>query len=118
MKQFQEQNDSIEICYPHFSGSWENYKIKDGKCPVCQKSYVKGENFCSLMEFLDKSTTIENLLEKQGKNRTLILFAKSVLYGENKYIYKGNYIYIAIYKRIYYGILHYIFNFLVNKINK
>jgi len=89
MKQFQEQNDSIEICYPHFSGSWENYKIKEGKCPVCQKSYVKGENFCCLMEFLDKSTTIENLLEKQGKNRTLILFAKSVLYGENKYIYKG-----------------------------
>ena len=38
---------------------------------------------------MDKSIKIENLIEKQGKERPLILFAKSDLYDHYKYIYKG-----------------------------
>lgn len=40
---------------------------------------------------MDKSIKIENLIEKQGKERPLILFAKSDLYDHDnyQYIYKG-----------------------------
>ena len=89
MAQFQNELNSIEIFYPHFGESWENLKMKDRKCPICQKIYTKSVFCCNLFEAIDKSTTIECLLEKQPKNRPLILYAKSDIYERNKCIYKG-----------------------------
>ena len=89
MNQFKNETNSIDLYYPHFSQSWESLKIKEAKCPICQKNYTKDRNFCSLSDSIDKSTTIENLVEKQGKDRPLILYAKSDVYEEKKYIYKG-----------------------------
>ena len=25
----------IDICFHHFTDKWENLKIKEGKCPIC-----------------------------------------------------------------------------------
>ena len=88
MDQFINQPDSINIFYPHFTNSWENLRIKERKCPICQKLYTK-ENFCcNLFEFFDKTMTLENLMEKQGKDRPLILYAKTDVYDPRKEIYK------------------------------
>ena len=88
MDQFMNQPDSINIFYPHFNNTWENLKIKERKCPICQKLYTK-ENFgCNLFESFDKTMTIENLMEKQGKERPLILYAKTDVYDPRKEIYK------------------------------
>ena len=89
MIQFQNESNSIDIFYPHFGNSWENLKMPDGKCPICQKVYSKSIFCCSLFETIDKSTTIESLLEKQPKGRPLILYAKSDIYEQKKFIYKG-----------------------------
>ena len=89
MDQFINQPDSINIFFPHFSNSWENLKIKERKCPICQKLYSKEIFCCNLFEFIDKSTTIENLMVKQGKERPLILYAKTDVYDPRKEIYKG-----------------------------
>ena len=89
MIQFQNELNSIDIFYPHFGGSWENLKMPDGKCPICQKVYSKSLFCCSLFETIDKSTTIESLLEKQPKGRPLILYAKSDIYEQSKFIYNG-----------------------------
>lgn len=80
--------NSIDIYYPHFSQGWENPKVKDPKCPICLKNISKSF-CCCLAESMDKSTTVEKLLEKQEKDRPLILYAKSFLYDKKKYIYKG-----------------------------
>ena len=89
MPQFQNQTDSINIFYPHFSQSWESFKMKDGKCPICGKLYNKTVFGCYLFETIDKSTTVENLIEKQGKDRPIILYAKTDVYDQQRYIYKG-----------------------------
>ena len=89
MIQFQNESNSIDIFFPHFGNSWENLKMPDGKCPICQKVYSKSIFCCSLFETIDKSTTIESLLEKQPKGRPLILYAKSDIYEQKKFIYKG-----------------------------
>ena len=86
---FQNQPDSISIYFPHFSGNWDNFKIKEGKCPICQKLYNKTGFGCSLFESLDKSVSIENLIEKQGKDRPIILYAKTDVYDRQRQIYKG-----------------------------
>ena len=89
MGHFQNQSDSFNIFFPHFSGNWDNYKIKEGKCPICQKLYNKTSFGCSLYETFDKSTPIENLLEKQGKDRPIILYAKTDVYDQQRHIYRG-----------------------------
>ena len=89
MGHFQNQPDSINIYFPHFSGNWENYKIKEGKCPICQKLYNKTGFGCYLFETFDKSTSVENLFEKQGKDRPIILYAKTDVYDPQRQIYKG-----------------------------
>ena len=86
---FQNQQDSINIYFPHFSGNWDNYKIKEGKCPICQKLYSKTGFGCYLFESFDKSISVENLLEKQGKDRPIILYAKTDVYDHQRQIYKG-----------------------------
>jgi hypothetical protein len=88
--QFQSYLDYIDICFPHFTDKWENLKIKEGKCPICGKVYDKNTNYCSLLNSsFNKSIKISNLLEKIGKERPLILFAKSVGYVEDKSLFKG-----------------------------
>lgn len=81
--QLKNELNSINIYYPHGF-----LKTKDAKCPHCQKNYSKAI-FCCLNETLDKYTTIEKIMEKQEKDKPLILYAKSDVYEERKYIYKG-----------------------------
>ena len=63
--------------------------MKDGKCPICQKTFNKTGFCCNLFEGIEKSKSVKDLMEKQGKDRDLILYAKSYLYDESKYIYQG-----------------------------
>ena len=81
--------DSIEICFPHFNDKWNNYKIKEGICPICKKAYDKNTKFCALFDSLDKKTTILNLINNQNKNRPLILYGKSILYSPQLSLYRG-----------------------------
>ena len=85
--QFQSFYDSIDICFPHFTDKWESLKIKEGKCPICEKAYDKNTNYCSLS--INKSIKISNLIEKIGKGRPLILLAKSAGYVEDRSLFKG-----------------------------
>ena len=89
MSQFQNQHDSINLYFPHFDSSWERYKAKEKKCPICQKSYSKEVFCCSLFDSMDKTCKISDLLEKQGAGRPLILFAKSDIYDRKNEIYNG-----------------------------
>jgi hypothetical protein len=82
-------SDSIEICFPHFNDKWNNYKIKEGICPICKKAYDKNTKFCALFDSLDKKTTILNLINNQNKNRPLILYGKSILYSPQLSLYRG-----------------------------
>ena len=68
--------------------SMKNMEIAIKPLDVSVNLSITSQDYITIEEIL-----IENLLEKQGKNRTLILFAKSVLYEENKYIYKGRNLY-------------------------
>ena len=89
LSQFQNHPDSINLYFPHFDSSWERYKAKEKKCPICQKSYSKEVFCCSLFDSMDKTTKIAYLLEKQGIGRPLILFAKSDIYDRKNEIYNG-----------------------------
>ena len=91
---FQSQQNSIDIYFPHFDASWELLKMKDGKCPICQKKYTNSISCCNLFQFMDKTSTIKELLEKQGE-RPIILYAKSDLYDERSYIYDGMELYFG-----------------------
>ena len=81
--------DSIEICFPHFNDKWNNFKIKDGICPICKKTYDKNTQFCPLFDSIQKTATITNLINNMSKDRPLILFAKSSLYNSQLTLYKG-----------------------------
>ena len=87
--QFQTDENSIELFYPHLDSSWDKLRMKDGKCPICQKTFNKTGFCCNLFEGIEKSKSVKDLMEKQGKDRDLILYAKSYLYDESKYIYQG-----------------------------
>jgi len=87
--QFQNDLDYIDICFPHFTDKWENLKIKEGKCPICGKAYDRNTNYCSLFDSSNKSPKVSNLMEKIGKGRPIILFAKSIGYVEDKFLFKG-----------------------------
>jgi hypothetical protein len=88
--QFHSYLDYVDICFPHFTDKWENLKIKEGKCPICGKAYDRNTNYCSLLNSsINKSIKISNLMEKIGKGRPLILFAKSIGYVEDKFLFKG-----------------------------
>ena len=81
--------DSIEICFPHFNDKWNNFKIKEGICPICKKAYDKNTKFCALFDSIPKSATIFNLINNMSKDRPLILFARSALYNSKLNLYKG-----------------------------
>ena len=88
--QAQNQAYAIEVCYPHFEDKWGEFKIKEGKCPICEKAYDKNTNYCSLCgPSIDKNVKISNLMEKIGKGRPIILLAKSLSYVEGRCLYKG-----------------------------
>ena len=80
--------DSIEICFPHFNDKWNNFKIKEGICPICKKAYDKAK-YCSLFDSMQKDATILNLINNMNKDRPLILFAKSSLFNRKLNLYKG-----------------------------
>ena len=85
----QNQPNTIEICYPHFKDKWGGFKIQEGKCPICEKIYEKKIKYCCLFPTIDKKMKISEFIEKKNKGRPLILFAKSLLYAENKSLYTG-----------------------------
>ena len=85
----QNQDNIIEICYPHFRDKWGEFKIEEGKCPICEKIYEKKQKYCSLFPTIDKKMKIAEFIEEKNKGRPLILFAKSLLYDENKSLYTG-----------------------------
>ena len=87
--QFQNHPDSINLYFPHFDSSWERYKAKEKKCPICQKPYSKDIFCCCLFDGIDKTSKISDLMEKQGNGRPLILFAKTDVYERKNEIYKG-----------------------------
>ena len=87
--QAQYQENTIEICYPHFRDKWGEFKIIEGKCPICEKIYEKKQKYCSLFSTIDKNMKISEFMEEKNKGRPLILFAKSLLYDEKKFLYKG-----------------------------
>ena len=87
--QVQNSPNYIEICYPHLNEKWENFKIKEGKCPICEKKYDKNTNYCSLFNSVDNNTLIYNFMKEKNNNRPLILFAKSIYYNEKYNLYKG-----------------------------
>ena len=87
--QVQNQPYTIEICYPHFKDKWEKFKIKEGKCPICGKIFLKMQKYCSLFPAIDRRMTISEFIKEKNKGRPLILFAKSLLYDLNKTLYKG-----------------------------
>ena len=89
-----QQPNAIDIYYPHFDGSWEVFKMKDGKCPMCQKKCSNSFS-CNLFESIDKSCTVSSFMEKQGKDRPVILFAKSDVYNERGCIYEGMELYFG-----------------------
>ena len=86
--QVKNQMDSIEICYPHFNDKWDNFKLKNGLCPICGKSYDKNTKYCTLFN-IDRSYTIEKFLNNQNKDRPLIFFAKSFFYNRRQNLFKG-----------------------------
>ena len=85
----QNQDNIIEICYPHFRDKWGEFRIQEGKCPICEKIFEKKQKYCSLFPTIDKKMKIAEFIEKKNKGRPLILFAKSLLYHEDKSLYKG-----------------------------
>ena len=87
--QAQNQAFTIEICYPHFKDKWGEFKINEGKCPICGKVYEKKQKYCSLFPTIDKNLKISEFIEEKNKGRPLILFAKSLLYDMSKTLYKG-----------------------------
>ena len=90
-----QQLNAIDIYFPHFDNSWELLKMKDGKCPICQKKYTNSVSCCNLFEFMDKTSTVQNLNEKQGNDRPIILYAKSDVYDERGRIYEGMELYFG-----------------------
>ena len=87
--QVQNSSNYIEICYPHLNEKWENFKIKEGKCPICEKKYDKNTKCCSLFNSVDNITLIYNFMKEKNSNRPLILFARSLFYNEKFNLYKG-----------------------------
>ena len=84
------QNDLnyIEICYPHFKDNWEDLKIKEGKCPLCEKAYEKNIKCCSLFNSVSREMEISSLMNQKNKGRPLILFVRSAFYSKEKRLYK------------------------------
>ena len=56
--QYLSKGNTIEICYPHFEDKWGEFKINEGKCPICGKIYEKKQNYCSLFPTIDKGLKI------------------------------------------------------------
>ena len=83
------QENTIEICYPHFRDKWGEFKIQEEKCPICEKIYEKKIKYCSLFPKIDKKMKISEFIEEKNKGRPLIFFSKSLLYDENKSLYTG-----------------------------
>ena len=87
--QAQNQEYTIELCYPHFKDKWGEFKINEGKCPICRKIFPKKQKYCSLFPTIDKNMKISEFIKEKNKGRPLILFAKSLFFDLNKTLYKG-----------------------------
>ena len=81
--------DSVELFYPHFNHRWDNYKIKNGICPICQKPYDKNTKFCRLFNNFTQNNFLFNLINDKNKDIPLILYAKSFIYNQESQLYKG-----------------------------
>ena len=88
-EQAQNYENSIEICYPHFNDKWENFKIPEGKCPLCEKNFDKNTKYCPLFDSYNRNLSISSFINEKNKNKPLILFAKSLYYNKNKNLYRG-----------------------------
>ena len=81
--------NSILIGIPHFSEKWQNFKISNKKCPICDEKYNKNTKYCLLFKNFSYDNKILDLINKMGEERPLILFAESQIYDLNSEIYKG-----------------------------
>ena len=83
-------NNSILICFPHFSENWKNLKISSKICPICGENYNKSKKYCLLVKNkINLSYKISDLIDIIGVVRPLILFAFSSIYNLNSELYKG-----------------------------
>ena len=91
-KMFHEQaqniTNAIEICYPHFNDKMKNFKIKEGKCPICGKK-IDSNQWCSLFDPFYMNMTIHKFMNEINKNRPLILYAQSSFYKNGYSLYRG-----------------------------
>ena len=87
----QEENqiNTIEICYPHFNDKWDNFKIRDGKCPICKKVYDKKTQYCSLFDSFTQTNSVLTLINNHNQDIPLIIYARSCFYNQNSSIYNG-----------------------------
>ena len=86
-----EEKNSLEICFPHFTKGWGNFKNSSELCPICKIRYDKSKKkFCHLFEHIQKKTKIIELMNNYNKGRNLIIYAKLIgPYYMNKEIYSG-----------------------------
>ena len=90
IKKKDDNNNLLEICFPHFTQGWGNLKISNELCPICNNKYDKvKKKFCLLYEHIQKNTTILELINNQNKGRNLILYAKINSYYSTREIYSG-----------------------------
>ena len=82
------EENSIEICFPHFTKNWGQFTIQNGECPICLKKYDKTK-FCNLFNSQPKNMKIIDLINEKNKGRPFILYAKSQSFNLNKELYSG-----------------------------
>ena len=89
--QIQENNNPncIFVCFPHFLDNWKSFKMTTKKCPICEDNYNNNIKYCLLMKKFRYNAKIEDLINKNGVDRPLILFAGSRLYNQKSQLYKG-----------------------------
>ena len=88
-KKEKNKSEPISICFPHFTNKWQNLKIKQNICPVCQENYNKSKYFCCLFDKYEENQYISDLIDNTSKDRPLILFAHSLKYNPKSEIYKN-----------------------------
>ena len=86
-----EQNNpkSILMCFPHFLDNWKNFKISSKKCPICGDIYNNIIKYCLIIKHFNYNSKIEDLINRNGIDRPLILFAGSKYFNPKFQLYKG-----------------------------
>ena len=85
-KQSLTDKEQIEICFPHLTKEWGQFKNINNICPLCQKKYDSSKKYCQLA---NKKLLISDLIKKQSKEKPLILYAKSENYKKRSEFYSG-----------------------------